>query len=119
MTNVTFWCSVVSVICVDIERGILMHDLGYALEGSEASIFLRANELKKRNIEVDGRRTSVTLEPQVWVVLHDVAQDMNMDVHGLCSFINRRKGTQSSLASAIRVFLISYLNIKHKKIRSI
>ncbi|MCB1782809.1 MAG: ribbon-helix-helix domain-containing protein [Alphaproteobacteria bacterium] len=73
------------------------------------------NELKKRNIKINGMRTSVRLEPQVWEILHDVAHEIGCDVNRLCEFIFERKSEESSLSSAIRVFLISYLNIKCKK----
>lgn len=85
------------------------------LETAEASIFVSLNELKKRNVMIGGKRTSVTLEPQIWAILHDVAEEQKCTIHQLCSFINERKSEDSSLASAIRVFLISYLNIKVKK----
>ena len=93
-----------------------MSDLRQALETAEASIYVSLNELKKRNIFVGDKRTSVTLEPQVWSILHEVAEEQGCDVHELCTFIYERKGSDSSLASAIRVFLISYLNVKLKKV---
>ncbi|MGH1375535.1 MAG: ribbon-helix-helix domain-containing protein [Alphaproteobacteria bacterium] len=85
------------------------------IETAEASIFISLNELKKRNIFIHEKRTSVTLEPQVWNILHEIAEEQECGVHELCSFIYDRKNPDSSLASAIRVFLISYLNIKVKK----
>ena len=82
------------------------------LETTEATVFIRSNELKKRNIVVNGMRTSVTLEPQVWSILHDVADEHECSIHELCDMIYTLKADKSSLASAIRIFLISYLNIK-------
>ena len=90
-------------------------NINQALEMSEAAIFVSLNELKKRNLSVQGKRTSVTLEPQIWSVLHDVAEEQDCDIHELCTFIHERKTEDSSLASAIRVFLISYLNIQVRK----
>ncbi len=86
-----------------------------ALETAEAAIYVSISELKKRNVVIDGNRTSVTLEPQVWVILHKIADDQNCDIHDLCTFINERKNSETSLASAIRVFLISYLDIRLRK----
>lgn len=85
------------------------------LEAAEASVFISFNELKKRNVFIGGRRTSVTLEPQVWSILQDVAELQKCTVHELCSFIYERKSSDSSLASAIRVFLLSYLHIIVKR----
>ncbi|MGH1455888.1 MAG: ribbon-helix-helix domain-containing protein [Alphaproteobacteria bacterium] len=92
-----------------------MVDINEVLETAEASIFVSLSELKKRNIIIKGNRTSVTLEPQVWVILHNVAEEQKCDIHNLCSFIFERKNDDTSLASAIRVFLISYLDIKLRK----
>lgn len=92
-----------------------MSNINEVLETAEASIFIGLNELKKHNIHIGDRRTSVTLEPQVWAVLQDVAKEQGCTTHELCDFINERKSEDSSLASSIRVFLISYLNIKLKK----
>ena len=92
-----------------------MPEISQILETSEASIFVSLNELRKYNVMVGVKRTSVTLEPPVWAILIEVAQEQGCSVHDLCSFINERKSEDSSLSSAIRVFLISYLNIKVKK----
>jgi len=85
------------------------------LETAEAAVFISVNELKKRNILIGDRRTSVTLEPQVWRILHDVAEMQGCTIHNLCTFINDRKNPKSSLSSAIRVFLMSYLHIQYRK----
>lgn len=92
-----------------------MANINEVLETAEASIYVSLSELKKRNIVVNGSRTSVTLEPQVWEILHKVADAQNCDVHELCTFIGERKNPDTSLASAIRVFLISYLDICLRK----
>ncbi|MGH1403681.1 MAG: ribbon-helix-helix domain-containing protein [Alphaproteobacteria bacterium] len=94
-----------------------MSEIHQIVETAEASIYISLSELKKRNVFVKGKRTSVTLEPQVWNILHEVAEEQSCDVHELCSFIYDRKNPSSSLASAIRVFLISYLDIKVKKVK--
>jgi len=85
------------------------------LDTAEAAVFISVNELKKRNVQIGDRRTSVTLEPQVWRILHDVAEKQNCSIHDLCTFINDRKNADSSLSSAIRVFLMSYLHIQYRK----
>lgn len=92
-----------------------MSEIKQILETAEASVFVSLNELRKQNVMIDGKRTSVTLEPQIWGILKEVAKDQGSTVHELCSFISNRKAEGSSLASSIRVFLISYLNIQLKK----
>ena len=92
-----------------------MKDFQKFLGTSEASLFLRLNKLVKRNITINGKRTSVTMEPQVWQILHDIAAEQNCTIHDLCTMIHERKSENSNLASAIRVFLISYLYINIKR----
>lgn len=88
------------------------------IETSEASLFLKLNQLAKRNITIGEKRTSVTLEPQVWTILHEIAQEQQCTIHDLCTFVNDRKAEDTSLASAIRVFLMSYLYINLKRIQN-
>ena len=83
-----------------------------SLETVEAGLNIRHNALKKYNITVNNVRTTVTLEPFIWDILNEVAGRHEVDVHTLCDFINSRRGPDSNLASAIRVFLLSYLYFK-------
>ena len=95
-----------------------MQDFEKFLETSEASLFLKLNQLAKRNIKIGDKRTSVNLEPQVWQILHDIAEEQGCTIHDLCTFVDERKSDDSSLSSAIRVFLMSYLYINMKKEQS-
>ena len=92
-----------------------MSDFYRFFETAEASLFIKLNEQKKHNITINGKKTSVKLEPQTWQILNKIAEKQGCTPSELCSFINERKGNKSSLASAIRVFLISYLYIQTKK----
>jgi predicted DNA-binding ribbon-helix-helix protein len=82
------------------------------LETVEASIHIQLSELKRRNIVVGDKKTSVLLEPLFWEKLHDIADKQGYHVNELCTFIDGRKNKESSLASAIRVFVTAYLNIE-------
>lgn len=84
------------------------------IEAAEASVFIRLSKLKKRNIYVGAKKTSVTLEPLVWELLHDIADAQNCHVNELCEFIYTRKNKEASLASAIRIFVMAYMNIQMK-----
>lgn len=64
--------------------------------------------LISRNITVLGRRTSVRLEPEMWVALRDISRRENCKAHDLCSLIQIRKNPDTSLTAAIRVFLMLY-----------
>jgi len=77
-------------------------------------MFIRLSKLKKRNIHVGDKKTSVTLEPLVWELLHNIADEQKSTVHELCTFINDRKNKDASLASAMRIFVMAYMNVQVK-----
>lgn len=64
--------------------------------------------LVSRNITVNGRRTSVRLEPEMWRALKEISTRENCSMHELCSLISFRKNKRTSLTAAIRVFLMLY-----------
>ena len=64
--------------------------------------------LVSRNITVNGRRTSVRLEPEMWRALKEISTRENCSIHELCSLISFRKNKRTSLTAAIRVFLMLY-----------
>lgn len=64
--------------------------------------------LVSRNITVAGRRTSVRLEPEMWVALREISKREECSIHDICSLISLRKNEKTSLTAAIRVFLMLY-----------
>jgi len=64
--------------------------------------------LLSRNITVNGRRTSVRLEPEMWNSLYDIAKRESCTIHDICTLISLRKNPKTSLTAAIRVFLMLY-----------
>lgn len=70
------------------------------------------NEIKStlilKNITVNGHRTSIRLEPEMWNELKNIAGREQCTIHDICSLINMRKHENTSLTAAIRVFLMLY-----------
>lgn len=66
------------------------------------------SSLVSRNITIFGRRTSIRLEPEMWVALNDIADREKCSVHDICSLVYVRKSSLTSLTAAIRVFLMLY-----------
>lgn len=66
------------------------------------------SSLISKNITINGRRTSVRLEPEMWQALSDIAGRERCTIHQLCSLIQIKKAKNSSLTAAIRVFLMLY-----------
>lgn len=65
------------------------------------------NPLSNRNVTVNGRRTSMRLEQEMWEALREICRREEMTVHELCSLIDDRRGL-SSLTAATRVFILMY-----------
>jgi predicted DNA-binding ribbon-helix-helix protein len=64
--------------------------------------------LVSRNVTVNGRRTSVRLEPEMWTALRDIATREKCTIHDLCSLVGQRRAGGTSLTAAIRIFLMLY-----------
>ncbi len=64
--------------------------------------------LVSRNITVNGRRTSIRLEEQMWKALHDMAVREKCSIHDLCSLVCMNKKTAVSLTASIRIFIMMY-----------
>ncbi|MCX8506163.1 MAG: ribbon-helix-helix domain-containing protein [Alphaproteobacteria bacterium] len=65
------------------------------------------SSLQSRNVMVGGKRTSIRLEPEMWEGLFDIARNEKISVNAICSEVDRTR-CQSSLTSAVRVFIVSY-----------
>ena len=64
----------------------------------------------RKNVTVDGRRTSLCLETEVWEALGDICSREGLNLHQLCSLIDeRRRG--SSRTSAVRAFTLTYFRV--------
>jgi predicted DNA-binding ribbon-helix-helix protein len=59
----------------------------------------------KRSVTVAGHRTSLSLEPEFWEALKQVARRDGRTVSGLIGEIDAARG-QRNLSSAVRVFVL-------------
>lgn len=60
-----------------------------------------------RNVTINGRRTSIRMEPIMWDSLEEICVRENNTLPGIIEMIDsRRQGT--SLTASLRVFIISY-----------
>jgi len=83
-----------------------------SVPAKEVSISADASGLVSRNIKLATHRTSVRLEPEMWIALHEVAAEQKMTIHELCESINLAKRGSASFSSAIRVFLLQNYRLK-------
>jgi predicted DNA-binding ribbon-helix-helix protein len=61
----------------------------------------------KRSINVDGHRTSVSLENEFWDGLREIAADKNLTVSALVAAIASGRD-RNNLSSAVRVFVFNH-----------
>ena len=62
--------------------------------------------LVSRNVRVDGHRTSVRLEPDMWEALREICVREGTSIGAICSEVNRDRA--AGFTSALRVFILNY-----------
>ena len=67
--------------------------------------------LVSHNVTIDGRRTSIRLEPDMWDALKEICSLENVTIHEFCSRVNEHR-EQSALTAAIRVAILAYYRDK-------
>lgn len=64
----------------------------------------------KRSVKIAGHATSVTLEPEFWDCLRDMAAERNQSINQMVAEIDCSR--EANLSSAIRVFVLNELKRK-------
>jgi len=62
---------------------------------------------KKRSLNLNGHRTSVSLEDEFWLEFLRIAQEQGKAINALAGEIDHARGVEVGLASAIRLFVLS------------
>jgi len=60
----------------------------------------------KRSIDIDGHKTSISLEDAFWNILKDIAHERGETLSHLVTGINANR--QSNLSSTIRLFVLEF-----------
>ncbi|MBB06145.1 ribbon-helix-helix domain-containing protein [Pseudooceanicola sp.] len=63
---------------------------------------------EKHSLTLRGHRTSVSLEPEFWQAFRDIAASQQKAVNALAVEIDEARGTETGLASAIRVYVLKH-----------
>lgn len=66
-----------------------------------------SGSIQKRSVIIAGHRTSVSLEPEFWSALKDIAQQRGVSINELVTEIDRER--RGNLSSALRVFVLTFL----------
>ena len=64
---------------------------------------------KKHSLTLRGHRTSVSLEDEFWDAFREIAARDGRAINNLAAEIDEARGTDTGLASAIRLFVLADL----------
>ncbi|MBT8459178.1 MAG: ribbon-helix-helix domain-containing protein [Boseongicola sp.] len=62
----------------------------------------------KRSLTLRGHRTSVSLEDAFWIAFREIAQEKRRPINDLAAEIDKNRGTDCGLASAIRLYVLDH-----------
>ena len=79
-------------------------------DGRAEQIEPMAQSIGKYSVAIDGHRTSVSLEPEFWRALKEIAAARSVTLAALVAEIDRKR--QGNLSSALRVFVLKELSGK-------
>lgn len=65
------------------------------------------SRLQSRNVTVDGHRTSLRLETDVWDALEEICTRESLSVHEVCTLVEQQR-IGSSRTAAVRAFILGY-----------
>ncbi|MGB3317276.1 MAG: ribbon-helix-helix domain-containing protein [Albidovulum sp.] len=60
----------------------------------------------KHSLTLNGHRTSVSLEDEFWRAFREIAEDRDVAINALAAEIDGERGTETGLATAIRLFVL-------------
>ena len=62
----------------------------------------------KRSLTLRGHRTSVSLEEEFWRAFLHIAKVEGQTINGLAAKIDEGRGTETGLATAIRLYVLKF-----------
>lgn len=60
----------------------------------------------KHSVTLKGHRTSISLEHDFWLALRTLAEEKDMALNALVAEIDVKRGAETGLASAIRLYVL-------------
>lgn len=82
-----------------------------ALLLERAALVRQDDEMVMRNLRVDGRRTTVRLEPAYWEALDHVCAEEQVSRDRLCDMVFEAAGRRR-LTANLRLFLMNYFRAR-------
>lgn len=63
--------------------------------------------MKKLSVSLSGHQTSLSLEPEFIVTLHEIAHAQNKSIASIIEHIDDNRAPNTNLSSAIRVWILN------------
>ena len=75
------------------------------------------SSITKRSIYISGHRTSISLEQAFWIQLKEICTDKGVSINECITQIDNRRihKSEPNLSSAIRVFILNYIQKNEEK----
>ncbi len=88
--------------------GMFLKDAEDSLSQTESLSKTEKSSLVSRNVTIGTHRTSIRLEPDMWVGLREICRREHVTLHDISTLVATRKANNTSLTAAIRVFIMAY-----------
>ena len=72
----------------------------------------------KHSVTLKGHRTSISLEDVFWQELRRIAGERDQPINALVAEIDVQRGSDTGLASALRVFVLQEVKARHRPDRA-
>ncbi len=66
----------------------------------------------KHSLTLRGHRTSVSLEHEFWQAFREISVEKDIAINALAAEIDADRGVDMGLASAIRLFVLKYYQVR-------
>ena len=75
---------------------------------------MKPSPITKHSIDIDGHKTSISLEDAFWNILKDIAHERGESLSHLIDSINANRQFPN-LSSALRVFVLEFYQDQHQR----
>lgn len=66
------------------------------------------SKMKKLSVSLSGHQTSISLEDEFIIALHEIAKEIKKPVAKIIDEIDEKRGIGTNLSSAVRIYILKY-----------
>ena len=72
--------------------------------------------MAKRSLTIAGHRTSISLEPEFWDALREIAQERGTSVAALAAEVDRTRSEGNNLSAALRLLALEHYRSRDRRV---